>query len=27
MMDLLMVGTVVGFFWCLAKFVDFLTRL
>jgi len=26
-MDLLMVGTVVGFFWCLAKFVDFLTRL
>lgn len=27
MMDLLVVGTVLGFFWCLVKFVDFLNRL
>jgi len=27
MMDLLMIATVAGFFWCLAKFVDFLNQL
>jgi len=27
MMDLLMIGLVVGFFWCLIRFVDFLSRL
>ena len=27
MMDLLMIGIVLGFFWCLFEFVDFLSRL
>jgi len=26
-MDVLMVGAVAGFFWCLFKFVDLLNRL